>query len=90
LTQDETKPLIEFPSVFPIKVMGEAHVDFIIIITTLIQEIKPTFDTNHIETRASSAGKYMSLTCNVHVASQDELDAIYRAISAHPLVKFAL
>ncbi|MDP3302896.1 MAG: DUF493 domain-containing protein, partial [Methylotenera sp.] len=33
---------------------------------------------------------YISLTCTVHVISQAQLDDIYRLLSAHPLVKFAL
>ena len=90
MTAEDQKSLIEFPSVFPIKVMGEAHVDFTVVITALIQDITPNFDANHIETRASAAGKYISLTCNVHVVSQAELDAIYQVISQHPMVKFAL
>ncbi|HSH54562.1 MAG TPA: DUF493 domain-containing protein, partial [Methylotenera sp.] len=36
------------------------------------------------------AGKYISLTCTVHVVSQEQLDSIYRLLSSHPLVKFAL
>lgn len=84
------KPLIEFPCEFPIKVMGETQDDFAQIIIGLIQTIVPTFDASHIEMRASSGGKYISLTCNVIVHSQKELDDIYRLLTAHPLVKFAL
>ena len=84
------KPLIEFPCDFPIKVMGETQDDFAQTIITVIQTIVPTFDANHVEMRASSGGKYISLTCNVVVNSQKELDDIYRLLTAHPLVKFAL
>ncbi len=83
-------PLIDFPCEFPIKVMGETQDTFSQTIIDLIQTIVPNFNAAHVEMRASSSGKYISLTCTVHVISQAQLDDIYRLISAHPLVKFAL
>lgn len=83
-------PLIEFPCNFAIKVMGETHDAFAATIVELIQTLVPTFTSEHVEMRASSAGKYISLTCSVYVTSQDQLDDVYRALTAHPLVKFAL
>lgn len=83
-------PLIDFPCEFPIKVMGETQDTFSQTIIELIQKIVPSFNASHIEMRASSGGKYISLTCTIHVVSQAQLDDVYRIISAHPLVKYAL
>lgn len=83
-------PLIDFPCTFPIKVMGERHDAFATTIIELIQQQVPHFTAEYIEMRASSAGKYISLTCSVYVSSQTQLDAIYRVLTANPLVKFAL
>ena len=83
-------PLIDFPCTFPIKVMGETQEDFSATMVRVIQTLVPTFTAEHLVMRASSAGKYISLTCSVYVSSQDQLDDIYRLLSAHPLVKFAL
>ena len=83
-------PLIDFPCDFPIKIMGEMQAAFTETIIGLIQPIVPTFNASHIDMRASSGGKYISLTCTVHVLSQQQLDDIYRVVSTHPLVKFAL
>lgn len=83
-------PLIEFPCDFAIKVVGETHEVFAATIVEIIQTLVPAFTAEHVEMRASSGGKYISLTCNVYVTSQDQLDAVYRLLSAHPLVKFAL
>lgn len=87
---DNAPALIDFPCDFAIKVMGETQETFSATIIAAIQTIVPTFNASHVEMRASSAGKYISLTCTVHVISQAQLDDIYRLISAHPLVKFAL
>jgi uncharacterized protein len=83
-------PLIDFPCDFPLKVMGKTESQFLETVVLLIQTILPTFSPENIESRVSSSGKYTSLTCTVHVKSQVQLDDIYRLISAHPLVKFAL
>lgn len=83
-------PLIEFPTDFPIKVMGETHDTFAQTIIEAIQTLAPTFSAADVEMRASSGGKYISLTCTVHVDSQDHLDNIYRLLSSHPLVKYTL
>jgi putative lipoic acid-binding regulatory protein len=83
-------PLIDFPCDFPIKVMGETHDTFSQSIIDLIQTIVPSFNASQVEMKASSAGKYISLTCTVHVVSQEQLDSIYRLLSSNPLVKFAL
>jgi putative lipoic acid-binding regulatory protein len=90
LNVDKTTPLIDFPCDFPIKVMGETQDGFAQTIVELIQALEPTFNASKIEMRASSGGKYISLTCTVHVSSQSQLDDIYRSISAHPLVKYSL
>ena len=82
--------LIEFPCDFPIKVMGETHADFSKEMIKAIQSVIASFDANQIEMRGSSGGKYISLTCTVYVTSKLQLDDVYRALTAHPMVKFVL
>ena len=82
--------LIEFPCDFPIKVMGESHDGFTATIVDIIRALSPNFDTGKIEMRASSGGRYTSLTCTVHVTSKPQLDDIYRALTSHPSVKVVL
>lgn len=82
--------LIEFPCDFPIKVMGETHKDFTTEIIKTIQLLEPDFDASKVEMRGSSGGKYISLTCIVHVISRPQLDDIYRALTSHPMVRVVL
>lgn len=35
-------------------------------------------------------GKYVSLTCTINATSKPQLDALYRELSSHPLVKVVL
>lgn len=88
--QIENETLIVFPCEFPIKVMGETHVDFTSEIIKTIKTLEETFDERKIEMRGSSGGKYISLTCTVYVTSKPQLDDIYRALTSHPMVKVTL
>ncbi|MBX9834945.1 MAG: DUF493 family protein [Burkholderiaceae bacterium] len=82
--------LIEYPSLFPIKVMG-ANVDgFAEAITALAQRFDPTFDTTSASLRPSSGGKYLGVTVTITATSREQLDDLYRAFTAHPLVKIVL
>jgi putative lipoic acid-binding regulatory protein len=40
--------------------------------------------------RTSKDGNYLSVTATVHATSREQLDALYRALTSHPLVKVVL
>lgn len=82
--------LIEYPSPFPIKVMG-ANVDgFVHAVTQTARAFDPGFDPATIELRDSKAGNYLGVTITVTATSREQLDALYRALSTHPMVKVVL
>jgi uncharacterized protein len=87
---EHPETIIEFPCDFPIKVMGETHADFTAEVIKTIQQLEPDFDASKVEMRGSSGGKYISLTCTVHVTSKPQLDNIYRALTQHKMVKVVL
>lgn len=82
--------LIEYPSDFPIKVVGITHDEFAQTIVELVVEHDPEFHSGKLEMRPSSQGKYLSLTLTVRATSREQLDNLYRALSSHDLVKFVL
>ena len=82
--------LIEYPSAFPIKVMGRHHDGFVGAITQLARQFDPTFDASTVELRPSGKGNYLGVTITVTATSREQLDALYRALTAHPLVKVVL
>jgi len=82
--------LIEYPSRFPIKVMG-AHVEgFVEAIVMVAQQFDPEFDGASVERRPSSGGKYLGLTITVTATSREQLDELYRTLTTHPMVKVVL
>ncbi len=82
--------LIEYPSQFPIKVMGERAEGFVDAITMVAMHFDPGFDPATIELRESSGGKYQGVTITVLATSREQLDELYRTLSTHPMVKVVL
>lgn len=87
---EQRQNLLEFPCQFPLKVMGADHPDFAATVLSVVQQHAPDTEKHHIDTRASSKGNYLSCTVNIHAQSQAQLDDIYRALTAHPMVKVVL
>jgi uncharacterized protein len=84
------KSLIDYPSAFPIKVMG-AHVEgFTEAIVAVARHFDPAFDATTVESRPSKAGNYLGLTITVTATSREQLDELYRTLSTHPMVKVVL
>ncbi|WP_431264002.1 DUF493 family protein [Roseateles chitinivorans] len=82
--------LIEYPSQFPIKVMGAQVEGFVEAIVSVAQQFDPAFDASTVETRPSSGGKYLGVTITVTATSREQLDELYRTLTTHPMVKVVL
>jgi hypothetical protein len=82
--------LIEYPSAFPIKVMG-AHVEgFTEAVVAVARQFDPGFDPATVESRPSKGGNYLGLTITITATSREQLDELYRTLSTHPMVKVVL
>lgn len=82
--------LIEYPSQFPIKVMGAKADGFVHALTEIAERFDPAFDASTIELRNSKAGNYLGVTLTVTATSREQLDELYRTLSSHPMVKVVL
>jgi len=82
--------LIEYPSQFPIKVMGLNVDGFVHAITSIAEKFDPMFDATTVELRASKADKYLGVTVTITATSREQLDELYRTLSTHPMVKMVL
>lgn len=89
-TDPRKDSLIEYPSLFPIKVMGLHADDFVHSITKIAKEFDPFFDASTVELRPSSSGKYLGVTITITATSREQLDNLYRALTSHPMVKVVL
>ena len=82
--------LIEYPSAFPIKVMGTKADGFVHAVTQIAERFDPGFDAGTVELRDSKGGNYLGITITVTATSREQLDGLYRALSSHPMVKVVL
>src|SRR3954465_10854307 len=82
--------LIQYPSRFPIKVMGAKVDGFVHAVTTVARQFDPTFDASTVELRDSREGNYLGITITVLATSREQLDDLYRALTSHPMVKVVL
>ena len=82
--------LIDYPSLFPIKVMGVKVDGLVEAITHVAHQFDPAFDASTIELRESKGGKYIGVTITVMATSREQLDELYRTLSTHPMVKVVL
>jgi uncharacterized protein len=82
--------LIEYPSQFPIKVMGAKVEGFAAAVVTIARHFDPGFDPETVELRDSKGGNYLGVTITVTATSREQLDELYRTLSTHPMVKVVL
>ena len=84
------RSLIEYPSAFPIKVLGQNKEGFVQALTHIARQFDPAFDASTIELRDSKAGNYLGVTLTITATSREQLDELYRTLSTHPMVKVVL
>lgn len=82
--------VMKFPMDFPIKIMGKRHDDFAQTVSDIVRQHAPDFEPATIEMRPSKDGNYLSVTATINATSREQLDAIYRALTGHPMVKVVL
>lgn len=89
-TPGDRPSLIEYPSEFPIKVMGAKADGFVDAMVQVALQFDPSFDASTVELRPSRSGNYLGITLNITATSREQLDELYRTLSTHPMVKVVL
>jgi putative lipoic acid-binding regulatory protein len=74
--------LFRFPCEFPLKVMGRRSDDFRSIVLGIVQKHAGAIAADKIEERPSKDGTYLSLTCTFQAQSREQLDGLYRELTA--------
>jgi putative lipoic acid-binding regulatory protein len=81
---------LEFPCEFPLKVIGENKDDFAIYATDVVKRHVPDLDLGPISHQLSGGGKYLSVSFLFTAASRDQVDDLYRELTASKRVKWVL
>ncbi len=87
---EPSRPLMSFPCEFAIKVIGIWREDFQARVLDILGRHVPDLENAHVSNRTSSAGKYLSVTVAFRARSREQLDAIYRELTADDRVTLVL
>ncbi len=77
---------MQFPAIFPVKVMGANQEDFERLVIEIVQKHARLTEDRQVTSRPSRNGRYVSVTVHILAESQAQLDALYRELSAHERV----
>lgn len=80
----------DFPCRYPIKALGPAGGDFLALVLELVGRHVPGLDPSAASVRPSSGGKWLAVTVVIEAQSRAQIDAIYRDLTAHEQVVWAL
>lgn len=86
---EKASPL-QFPCSFPIKVVGRHENDFEALVVGLVCGHVGAVPAPGVRSRTSSKGRFLSVTVTVVAESREQLDDIYRTLTACEQVLFVL
>jgi putative lipoic acid-binding regulatory protein len=78
----EKESLLEFPCDFPIKAIGRTDSGFEAMALGIVRHHVPEFETEDMRSAVSRNGNYLSVTFTVRVNSRQQLDDLYRGLTA--------
>jgi putative lipoic acid-binding regulatory protein len=80
----------QFPGRFELSAMGAADADLENALPALIEALGMNVDRASLRVRASSAGRYVSVSIHFEAQSRADYDAAHSTLRAHPGVKWTL
>jgi len=81
---------LQFPCEFPIKMMGRDTPEFRSTARALVENHVGDVGDERVQSSISRNGRFVSVTVTITATSQQQLDDIYRDVSAHDDVLMAL
>jgi len=82
--------LFEFPTEYPLKVAGKNTVNFEQTVVEIVRRHVPDFDDSTVTVRESKGGKYLAVSVSFTAQSKAQLDALYRDLTSHADIVWAL
>lgn len=93
--EQQSETLFKFPCEYPVKVVGKQHKDetvrhFELAVLSIFEKHFEKIHEDAIEKRHSKDGNYLAITVTVTAQSKAQLDELYKDLTAHELVVWAL
>ncbi len=89
-TDIQNEHLWEFPMDYPLKVMGEAQHPMRAIVADIVARHVPDFDAAGISERASSGGKYVSVSVVLRIERKEQINGLYADLAACAQIRMVL
>lgn len=82
--------LMEFPCMFPVKIIGTNSSSFIDDIKQITLKHFPNFTDMDLSQKLSQNNNYLALTVTVYALNQAMLDDFYKEVTQHKDIKMVL
>ncbi|MCS6995664.1 MAG: DUF493 domain-containing protein [Casimicrobiaceae bacterium] len=79
-----------FPMPYPLKAAGRNTPALEVAVVEIVRRHAPDFDPTTVTVRESRGGHYVSITVTLTATSREQLDALYRELTAHPDILWVL
>jgi uncharacterized protein len=79
---EESPPLLQFPTDYPIKVVGRPSDEFRARVHAIMLRHVPTLDTNKMSERLSENGNFLSISYMIRAESREQIVALANDLKA--------
>ena len=76
----DSRPLLEFPCQYPIKVMGVASEHFREQVLAVFNQHAEGFDLSKVKVASSSKGRFVSVHVVIEARGPEHIDTLYQAL----------
>jgi putative lipoic acid-binding regulatory protein len=83
-------PQLEFPLIFPLKIIGHNEDDFQGFVVEIVRKHFPDLLNENITSRMSNGDKYLSVSVEFWAESREKVDALCAELATHRRVKMLL
>ncbi|MCG8412784.1 MAG: DUF493 domain-containing protein [Pseudomonadales bacterium] len=88
--QDSTPPKIEFPCLYPIKIIGKSGPEFQASVVEAVERHTGTINADLIKSQPSKQNNYVSITVTIAATGEEQLRHIFSDLKAIENVKLVL
>lgn len=81
---------LKFPCEFPISIMGLNVPEYKDVVFGILKKHVPEVEESSLKTGFSTNNKYCSIKTRFTAQSREQMDELYKELTAHPLVKWVL
>lgn len=85
-----SRPKIEFPCDYPIKVVGDSAADFESAVLDIVESHAGPIDRSRVRVRDSRNARFMSVTVFITATGERQLQAIFESLKATGRVHMVL